>query len=231
MGTVKHRRVSAAGAVGLEKDIYRLRETLSPIPARRLRLAHQDPKTILNQACLALKNDRLVILPTDTVYGIAAIPSPAAIAALYRAKGRQQHNPLVLLISQASQAERFAMLSPKARALLETHWPGALTLVLPVRRGTDWGKLTRGGRWIGLRCPAHGFTRQLIKRCGGALATSSANRSGQSAATNLAMLDPKLLSFADYVIDDGPSPRGISSTVAKVSGRQVQVLRQGDITL
>ncbi len=213
------------------QDIYHLPEVITSIPATPLSLVREMPGKIFTKAMRALVKEHLVILPTDTVYGIAAYPSPAAIAALYRAKGREEHNPLVLLISDAQQAERFAVLSVKTKALMDAYWPGALTLVLPVRPGTPWGRLTRGGRWIGLRCPAHPETRQLIKRCGGVLATSSANRSGQAAATSFAALDRKLLAFVDYAIDGGPSQMGVSSTIVKVSGQKVMILRQGALVI
>ena len=94
-----------------------------------------------------------------------------------------------------------------------------------------WGKITRGGRYIGLRCPDHEFSRKLIKQCGGALATTSANPSGEKAVTIAKAVDPKILAFSEIMVEGDKTTGGLSSTVAQIKGKKVVVLRKGPIKL
>lgn len=179
----------------------------------------------------SLKKGHLAVLPTDTVYGLGTIPTEEAIHWIYRAKGRRDDNPMVLLISDIKQAFRYADVSEKALALMKQHWPGGLTLVLPVKKKSHWGKVTRGGRTIALRIPDHDICRQIIRKAGGALATTSANRSGHAAPDHPDGIDKKILAFSDVLVDAGQSRSGISSTVAKVTGKTILILRQGGVIL
>jgi L-threonylcarbamoyladenylate synthase len=171
----------------------------------------------------------LAILPTDTVYGLASLPEAEAVRWIYRAKGRAPENPLVLLLSDPGEAEKYAVVSARARGLMQRHWPGGLTLVLPVRPGTSWGRVTRGGRSVALRVPDHAWMRQVIRSCGGALAVTSANRSGAPAPTTARALDSALLAFAHLLVDLGTCPVKVPSTVARVAGSRLQILRQGAV--
>jgi L-threonylcarbamoyladenylate synthase len=111
------------------------------------------------------------------------------------------------------------------------HWPGGLTLVLPTKPRTPWGKITRGGRTLAVRVPDNPFMQDVIQRAGGALATTSANPSGATAPVTVAELDPTILAFAHLVVDAGPCRVKVPSTVARVIGTQVRVLRPGAVHL
>lgn len=211
-------------------DIYRLPGVLTLRLALWLRLrSAPEQARALRLAGSALQQGRLVVVPTDTVYGLAAAARADAIRWLYRAKGRPEDNPIVLLLSDAAAAGQFAVLSPAARRLAQQHWPGALTMVLPVRPGTAWGSLTRGQRTVAVRVPDHAWLRRLIRAQGGALATTSANASGQPAPAAPGQVDQRVLAFAQVAVDGGGLAMGTPSTVVKVSGRRMKMLRPGGI--
>ena len=163
----------------------------------------------------------VAVIPTDTVYGLAAHPAhSAAVERLYAIKQRDAKKPIALLASDVEGAARFlGALSKDAARLASRYWPGALTLVLPTSRGN----------FEGLRVPNHEWTRELIRRCGGVLRVTSANLSGRLAATDvLSVLAEGGLS-ADLVVDDGVSPGGVASTVVKVDDGAITVLREGPV--
>lgn len=167
----------------------------------------------LGAAAAALMGGGVVVIPTDTVYGLAAHPGiPSAVERLYEIKSRDARKPIALLASDAAGAERFVGCA--AAAVGARHWPGALTVV---------------SNGEGVRVPDHEWTRALIARCGGALRVTSANLSGRRPATDvLAALGDVGLS-ADLVVDGGVSPGGAASTVVRVDGCTLEVLRQGPV--
>lgn len=229
--------LAPAAAVGMRTlwvrslaDVYALPRRVQPRPARRFSLRTEAGARRSAQAVLeAVRRGGLAVVPTDTVYGLAAAPSDEAVRWLYRAKGRREDRPLVLLLADAHAAERYARVSSRARELMARHWPGALTLVLPVRPGTSWGRVTRGGRSVGVRVPDQPWLRAVLGRAGGALATTSANPSGRPSPLAAADVEEPILAFADVLADAGPCPVGRPSTVLRVSGKRVTVLRQGSI--
>lgn len=164
----------------------------------------------LGEAAETLLSGGVVVIPTDTVYGLAAHPDiPAAVDRLYTIKGREHRKPIALL---ASDADATPVVHP-----LTARWPGGLTIVC-------------GGE--GYRVPDHEWTRALLRRCGGLLRVTSANMSGERPATDAeaALADVGL--SADLVVDDGVSPGGVASTVVKVSSTgEVSILRQGALKI
>ncbi|MBP5319505.1 MAG: threonylcarbamoyl-AMP synthase [Kiritimatiellae bacterium] len=163
----------------------------------------------------------VVVLPTDTVYGIGAKPDcPGAMRRIRQIKGRPADKPIALLAADREAVEAFgATLPPAALRLAEAFWPGALTLVLPC-----------GEREEGFRVPDLDLTRQLLKACGGVLRVTSANLSGQMPARSAveALRDVGL--EADLVIDGGISPGGVASTVVRVApDNTLTILREGAI--
>lgn len=178
----------------------------------------------LDAASSVLLSGGVAVVPTDTVYGLAAHPDfPSAVSRLYSIKGRAAQKPIALLASDVAAAERFlgCSLPPAAADLAARFWPGPLTLVLP-----------KGEDFEGLRVPAHDWARRLLTSCGGVLRVTSANLSGCRPATDApaALADVGL--SADLVLDDGVSPGGVPSTVVKVSpDGSVSVLRQGAAVL
>lgn len=134
-------------------------------------------------AICALQNGALIVMPTDTVYGIAADPyNDLAIKKLYRAKERHKDKALPLLIADPSYAERYAYVCADAQKLISLFWPGALTLVLPLKEKKL--NVFAKNQTIALRCPAHSFACRIIEQAGGGLAVSSANKSGENPATH-----------------------------------------------
>ena len=175
----------------------------------------------LEAAVRVLTRGGVAVIPTDTVYGLAAHPDfPEAVAHLYEIKHRAAKKPIALLASDVDGAERFlGGLDAQAARIAERHWPGALTMVLP-----------KGDAFEGLRVPDHDWTRRLIAKCGGVLRVTSANLSGQRAATDAPEALAAIGLSADLVVDDGLSPGGVASTVVKIANGELTVLRPGPVT-
>lgn len=176
----------------------------------------------LEQAVRVLLAGGVAVIPTDTVYGLAAHPDcPGAVERLSSLKGRPEGKPIALLASDVSAVEGFlGGLEPQPRRLAKLHWPGALTLVLPAADGS----------LEGVRVPDHAFTRELVSRCGGVLRVTSANESGAAPATDAARTFEDVGLGADIVVDDGVSPGGEASTVAKSVGGELVLLRDGPVS-
>ncbi len=174
--------------------------------------------TVLRQAAARLTAGAVAVIPTDTVYGLAAHPACAAsVARLGTIKGRPTGKPIALLAADADAVRRAgARFPPAAARLAARHWPGALTLVLDC-----------GGRLEGFRVPAHPFCRDLLAACGGLLRVTSANLSGAQPALSAARALADIGLEADLIIDDGPSPGGVASSVVRVTGEEVTLLREG----
>jgi L-threonylcarbamoyladenylate synthase len=175
----------------------------------------------LSQAADILKRGGVVVLPTDTVYGIAAHPGMGeAVARICTIKGRPLGKPIALLASDGEAVKRFGARFPEvARRLAGRYWPGALTLVLPC-----------GTEWEGFRVPAHPETCRVIAACGGVLRVTSANLSGEMPATCAVAALKDVGLEADLVLDGGVSPGGVPSTVVKVAeDGTLTVLREGAI--
>ena len=161
----------------------------------------------LDAAADLLNRGGVAVIPTDTVYGLAAHPAhPAAVERLYAIKGRDARKPIALLAADADAVAAFgATMPPPAAALAAERWPGALTLVLPCGDGYE-----------GFRVPDHDWTRKLLAKCGGTLRVTSANLSGRRPATDAPQALADVGLDADLVVDDGVSPGGVPSTVIKV---------------
>jgi L-threonylcarbamoyladenylate synthase len=156
-----------------------------------------------------------VAVPTETVYGLAArADCEEAVAAIYRAKGRPDFNPLIVHVGDCAAAERLGEFAAAARTLAEAFWPGPLTLVLP-RRGDARlsAAVSAGLPTVALRCPAHPVMRALLAHSGLALAAPSANRSGGVSPTSAAHVAASLGGRIDLIVDGGSCARGIESTI------------------
>ncbi|MGN6361613.1 MAG: L-threonylcarbamoyladenylate synthase [Thermomicrobiales bacterium] len=185
----------------------------------------------LQQAAEILTRGGLVVFPTDTVYGVAArLDRPAALARLYEAKGRPSEKAIPVLVSGAEQLARLTRdLPPGAAAFAARFWPGALTIVLP-RSDTVPDLVTAGGDTVGLRMPDHPFALDLIARCGGALAVTSANRSGEPSLAEASAVAAAIGAGVDLIVDGGRAPGGQSSTVVALTSAGPRVLREGPIS-
>jgi L-threonylcarbamoyladenylate synthase len=187
------------------------------------------PDTIA-QAMTALRVGELVVLPTDTVYGLAAAYSrPDAIGRIYGVKRRPPDRPIALLIDRLEQVELVAAKVPaSADALMRRFWPGGLTIVLPRKPGVP-DIVTASGPTVAVRMPNHAVPRELARRLGEPLPTTSANRSGQASPQTAADARAQLGADVGLILDGGPAPIGVDSTVVDLSVSPPVVLRIGAV--
>ncbi|MBN1671310.1 MAG: L-threonylcarbamoyladenylate synthase [Kiritimatiellae bacterium] len=180
-----------------------------------------DPAAV-DCAAAALRAGGLVILPTDTVYGLAAHPGvPGAAERLFAAKARSKSKPVALLAADIGAVRRHgAVFGRRAEELARRYWPGPLTLVLKTDAGFE-----------GYRVPDHAVTLAVLKAAGGMLRVTSANRSGGPPALTAPAAVRAVGPRADVVLDAGRVPGGQASTVVKVDGESLQVLREGVVPL
>jgi tRNA threonylcarbamoyl adenosine modification protein (Sua5/YciO/YrdC/YwlC family) len=182
-------------------------------------------------AALAVQRGQLVVLPTDTVYGIGADAfEPDSVRALLTAKGRGRDMPPPVLVSAATTLDALTVSVPSyARALTEELWPGPLTLVCRQQPSLQWdlGE-TRGT--VAVRMPDNDVALELLGRTG-PLAVSSANLSGMPPATDADQAESMLGESVEVILDDGPSPGPVPSTIVDVTGPVGRVLRLGAVSL
>jgi L-threonylcarbamoyladenylate synthase len=183
------------------------------------------------QAVAALAAGKIIAMPTDTVYGLAAaLDQPAAIDAIYTAKGRDAGKALPVLIDNPHRISHYAGGNhTRANRLAEAFWPGALTIVLPATSKVPYG-VHRGSGTVGLRMPDNAIALAIISGAGGGLAVTSANLSGRSEARSAGEVRETLGGLVDVVVDGGPATGSIPSTVVDLTGREPVILRQGAIT-
>ncbi len=182
------------------------------------------------QAARALATGAIVSFPTDTAYALAAGPEhPAALAGIYRMKGRPAHLPLIVLAASRAELADWAVLSPEAERLARAFWPGPLTLVLPAGPRARAPIATPEGT-VGVRIPAHPIAAALLARTG-PLATTSANRSGAPSPRSAEDVERQLGTDPDLAIllDSGPTSHDADSTVLSLVGRP-RILRAGALT-
>ncbi len=181
-------------------------------------------------AVAALRAGGLVAMPTDTVYGVGvALDAEEGLARLFAAKERPLDRAIVLLVADLEQAASVGVLTPPARLLAERFWPGGLTLVLAQAPGARLpAVLTAGAATIGVRIPAHDSPRALAHALG-PLPVTSANLSGHANARDAAAVVAQLGARIDVVLDGGPTPGGVPSTVVDCSRDLPLILRVGAI--
>ncbi len=182
-------------------------------------------------AVAALRDGRLVGLPTETVYGLAAdAGNGRAVAGIFAAKGRPRFNPLIVHVGSLAEAERIAVFSDVARTLAKAFWPGPLTLVLPRREHAAIADLVSAGLdTIAVRVPAHPVAREVLAAFGRPVAAPSANRSGHVSPTTAAHVAADLGHEVACILDAGPAEVGIESTVIELSGDEAILLRPGAV--
>lgn len=186
----------------------------------------------IGEAARLLREGRIVAVPTETVYGLAArADRDAAVAAIYRAKGRPSFNPLIVHVADLESARSLAEFDDRALRLAERFWPGALTMVLSRRpEAPVAAAVTAGLPTIALRCPAHPVMRAVIAETGLPLAAPSANRSGGVSPTSAAHVVASLGANLDAVLDAGACEAGLESTIIALrAGGHWQVLRPGPV--
>jgi len=192
-----------------------------------------DPDPIaIERAAEFLRAGRLVAFPTETVYGLGANAlDPAAVRGIYWAKGRPSSNPLIVHVPDLKAVARVAANWPMiATRLAEHFWPGPLTLVVPKHHELPV-EVTAGGPTVAIRCPNHPVAQALLRAAGLPLAAPSANRSTALSPTRAEHVLKSLGGHIDMILNGGPCPGGIESTVVDVTGPVVRVLRPGLVTV
>jgi L-threonylcarbamoyladenylate synthase len=194
------------------------------------RLRRADDGAIA-EAARILRAGGLVAFPTETVYGLGAdAASGRAVARIFEAKGRPRFNPLIVHVADRFEAARHAAFNPTATKLAQAFWPGALTLVLPRAADCDLSELVSAGlATVALRVPAHPVAAKLIAQSGLAIAAPSANASGRITATTAAHAAQSLGDRVDLILDGGPAPLGVESTVIGFAGETPVLLRAGAV--
>ncbi len=184
---------------------------------------------VIEIAMQVLAAGKLVVLPTDTVYGIAARLADDAIMRLYLAKERPPDKAIPILLASIEDVELVAQpLTLQVRQIAKAFWPGPLTLVLPKRDGLP--QRVSSVPTVGVRVPNNETAQAVIKAAGGALAVSSANLSGQSASHTVQEAIDQLGDAVSLAIDGGPCQGETASTVAAIDGRSIRVIREGPIS-
>lgn len=182
------------------------------------------------EAAAWLRRGSPVVFPTDTVYGVGVMPfEEAAIERLYVVKGRPASKGIPVLLSDPIYLELVAgAVPPVAQSLIERFWPGPLTLIVPRAPGLP-GLISPNDN-IAVRIPNHEVARALIREAGGAVATSSANLSGQEPARTGEAALAALQGMVAVVLDDGPTPGDRPSTIIDCTGKRPVILRVGPLS-
>lgn len=188
----------------------------------------------VQRAVEVLRRGGLVAIPTETVYGLAADASNGeGVAGIFAAKGRPQFNPLIAHVSGIAMAERYVAFDVLSRKLAETFWPGPLTIVLPLKDRQDTDRpihplVTAGLQTLAIRMPL-GRVRDIIRELDSPVAAPSANTSGRISPTSAHAVAGDLGDKLDLILDAGPCGVGVESTIVKVDGDRVHLLRPGGL--
>lgn len=187
--------------------------------------------TAIAEAARLIGEGLPVAVATETVYGLAADATNAeAVARIYEAKRRPSFNPLIVHVPDLAAAQRLGDFNDAARALAKRHWPGPLTLVVPLRADSEVASLvTAGLPTIALRVPAHPAMQALLRATGRPLAAPSANASGSISPTRAEHVLKSLGGRIPLIVDAGPTERGLESTIVAATDGSLRLLRRGPI--
>lgn len=189
-------------------------------------------QAVIHEAAKLIIAGQPVAIPTETVYGLAARADQGeAVARIYAAKGRPAFNPLIIHVRDMDQADSIAVFDQTARELALRFWPGALTLVLPLKTDAPIASLAAAGlQTVALRMPAHRAMRAVLDVTGLPLAAPSANLSGTISPTRAEHVLHTLGGRIPLIVDDGPTSWGLESTIVATREGGIQLLRPGPIT-
>ena len=196
------------------------------------RVLPYSSQAIAEAARVILAGDPVAV-PTETVYGLAADATKAqAVARIYEAKGRPSFNPLIVHVPDLTSAERIGEFDERAHELAKHHWPGPLTLVVPLREGSGIASIvTAGLTTIGIRVPTHPAMQDLLRAVGRPLAAPSANASGSISPTRAEHVLKSLSGRIPLVIDGGATERGLESTIVAATDGSLRLLRLGPLEI
>ncbi|TKB65965.1 MAG: threonylcarbamoyl-AMP synthase [Nitrospira sp.] len=186
----------------------------------------------IRRAGRIIKTGGLVAFPTETVYGLGCDAMNAEAAAkIFEAKQRPQFDPLIVHIADRKQLETLVeFVPPLAQQLMDHFWPGPLTLILPKQTAVP-DLITAGLSTVAVRMPNHPVAQSLIREAGTPIAAPSANLFGYVSPTTAQHVAAGLGSTVDLILDDGPCPIGVESTIVSLAGSQPELLRPGSITI
>lgn len=184
----------------------------------------------IDQASQTLKAGGIVGIPTETVYGLAAMAlNERAVSRVFSAKGRPTSHPLIIHLSPNDDINRWGELNESAQLLASTFWPGPITILVPrTRLVPDW--VTGGRDTVALRIPAHDMTVTLLDLLGDAVVAPSANRFGHVSPTSAQHVVDDLGDSVDLVLDGGQCTIGVESTIVECTNSSVQILRPGKVS-
>ena len=190
---------------------------------------------VVSRAAEVARAGGVLVLPTDSVYGLAcaAVPDNPAHARIFDMKRRDRAQTLPWFVADTADLERYGRDVPAwARSLAERFWPGALTIVVRASSAVppEYAQPGAGGPTIALRVPGSPLCRQIVRALGCPLAQTSANTHGAPAATAAAGLEASIVDAADLVLDAGAAPVGVASTIVDATAPALRVLREGALT-
>ncbi len=184
----------------------------------------------LARAAKILASGGLVVFPTETVYGLGGnATDEAAAKKIYAAKGRPSDNPLIIHVASPEDAARYAEVNPTYERLAKAFMPGPLTVILPKKENIPFST-TGGLDSVAVRCPSHPVAHRLIELCGFPIAAPSANLSGKPSPTCASDVAQDMDGRVDMILDGGECEIGLESTIVKVDGNALILLRPGGIT-
>jgi L-threonylcarbamoyladenylate synthase len=201
-----------------------------PYSSNHTQLLPADLPGAITQAATEARAGNLIVIPTDTLYGLAcAAFNAAAVRMLYAAKQRPFNKPIPVLLADSSDLPRVVRSVPSvAQLFINQYWPGPLTLLLP--KHPDLPVEISHNDSVAVRIPNSRVGRDIIRASGGALAVTSANLSGQKPAETAVAALNQLAGWVTAVIDDGPSPHAEASTILDCTGHELKLLREGPIS-
>ncbi|HID54138.1 MAG TPA: threonylcarbamoyl-AMP synthase [Anaerolineae bacterium] len=196
----------------------------------KTQLIPADAPGAIDRAAAYVRHGRLVALPTDTVYGVGcAAFDEAAIHRLYAVKQRPYHKAIPILLADLADLTAVTThVSPLAQALIQRYWPGPLTIILPKHPALP--AVISPNEGIAVRIPDQAVARALIRVAGGAMAVTSANRSGQPPAQTAVQAAAYLGDGVTAILDDGPAPMGQASTIVACTGDDLHLIRSGPLS-
>ncbi len=189
-------------------------------------------KQVVVEAAKILRAGGVVMHPTETCYGFAVdVRNSVALAKLYKLKGRDAHKPVSILVADLEMAKKYGEFSEKALGLAEKYWPGPLTILVPRSENLP-ENFNIGQGFVGIRYPDHKFSRELVKAFGSAITTTSANLSGEPPLYEADVESfGELASLIGLVVDGGKIPLNKPSTIVKVVGGEIEIVRMGGLIL
>ena len=188
-------------------------------------------RTELSRAVRELQRGGVIIYPTDTIYGIGCdIRKGKAIEKIFTLKGRAENNPALILASTVSMVrDIFAEITPRMKALMHEFWPGPLTIVARSERPLHSYLRSRDGM-VGIRIPASRFCLRLINEVGTPIVSTSVNRSGTPPLLHIDEIQNEFQSFVDLIVNVGELKPSLTSSVLRVDGERITILREGAIS-